>query len=259
MRGGRERPLGLALGEVVAIDSFHVPARNNLGVLAAGQEKWDTAIRNLSIAAFHGGSDTLFDNLDQAIAMAEADGYSSIRTDAARNRIQEMVRKLHERGQHTGQTRWGNQWVSIEQYNRYIRENKEIDRQITTKQRQIKSLEPRYEKNRQRIREYERIKKGVPDDDGLDPVRRKHGLKVPKRIDLTELKRKANEAAKENKEIEKRVNELRGEIDKLAGQRHERPHAGRLVMVDARGSQAGEVKKSGETGGGKDDYGDLFD
>lgn len=239
----RLREYGIALGEVVAIEDDHVAARNNLGVLAAQQEAWGVAIRNLAIAAAAQRSDQLLDNMDQAIHMAEVAGYSQSQITAADSQMRRIVEEMHKDGEKLGQTRWGNSWVSQATHDRYIAENKALDRQIDSNNTRLKSFEGVYRNNQRIIRDYERLIKG--NKGGVaEGANTRYDQKDAQR--LIEVKQKHQGAVNENKKIETEAKKVQADIKKLESQKNVQPHAGKLVVLELDGrSSAGEVEAGG--------------
>ncbi len=215
---------GVALGQVVKLDGNHPAARNNLGVLAAQQKQWATAIVHLSKAGAVCDNDTVLDNLDQAIAMAADSGAASAATSDDRS-LRQVVDVWHAAGRRVGEARWGNTWVSEDQYKTYVKENAEIDRKIAVNNTQIGRLRHRYN-NAMKVKQLAKEARdnaaaGRYGNRGSDYYER-----------LAEEDKKADA---ELKEITDEVTARRADSDALAAKRNIPPHASRLVLLDTDG------------------------
>ena len=145
-KAGNLPKFGKALGEVVAkdLDPNNVVARNDLGVISALNKDWGGAVANLLKASVYADTDIPLDNLDQAIALAEADGLSADKIAAFDQQVRAAVEKLHRAKKHEGEQRWGNTWIKQDQYDKYTKENTDIDKQIARDQQLGESDQRRY-------------------------------------------------------------------------------------------------------------------
>ena len=110
-------PLAVITGK---IDPNNVAAINNLGVLAARQKQWQVAFDLLLKAAGKSpDTDVLWDNFDQAFAMAQASGVTMTALIAADSQMRGVVGKIHKAGKRVGDTRWGNSWIPEKDFETY--------------------------------------------------------------------------------------------------------------------------------------------
>ncbi len=220
----RLREANLALGDVLKADPENVPARNNLGVLAAVQKQWPAAIAQLCKAA-GGDNDVAFDNLDETIERARADGYAGAASADAQ--VQGVVSKLHRRGKHVGEGRWGNAWVADADQQARRKEAAELDRkarQLDGKMRQLSGM------HRGAKRDLDRANEQV-----------ERYSKQKNSSQLKSAQAKAKQAQADVDKIEDAAKKLKAEADELDGQRPKASHAGRLVLLKLDGSELGEA------------------
>lgn len=108
-----------ALMPVSKLDPNNASVMNNLGVLAARQRQWGEATRYLLVALNKSlDTDVLWDNLDQICAMASEYGGSAGAAVAASadSQMRLLIAKVRKGGQHAGETRWGNSWITEADY-----------------------------------------------------------------------------------------------------------------------------------------------
>ncbi|MCG3179583.1 MAG: hypothetical protein BIFFINMI_01921 [Phycisphaerae bacterium] len=246
LKAQKEPQAMAALAEVIKADPDNAAARNNIGVLSAKDKQWSPAIANLMKASV-ADQDVIFDNLDQALAMAEADRYTG--TTSAVGQLRALVGQLQRAGKHQGQQRWGNSWVSQADYDSYMKDNQDVDRKQGVVKSHMRILEKKYREAQNRREQAQRkvdMYKNLSSS-GSSPARQ--------------------QAEKDLKAVDSDIKALQGEAEKLKAEqqnnessRRTPPHAGQLVLLDVDGSTTlstvevsdGESKEGGGIFGNDD-------
>jgi hypothetical protein len=124
LKNNREREAGAPLGAIKKILPNSAAVMNNLGVISARQKQWQNAFDLLIQAASKSPDlNAIWDNFDQAVAMGKESGVPDSALNDADGKMRQMVAKVHKAGQHGGETRWGNGWISEKDYDSYNKEN----------------------------------------------------------------------------------------------------------------------------------------
>ena len=244
---------GQALGEVVKIEPDNVAARNNLGVLQAQHEQWGSAMANISKAAMNSDSDTIMDNLDQVLAMAEADGVTGPALTELDRLIRQTVAQMHNAKKHVGDNRWGNKWVKEEDYQKYLRENVEISKKVIAEEARFEALKKGHE---QWVAKKSQLDTTIKSYSTAGYSTGAGGYATPGTtyVDLTALNKQSADLGTQIKQAETEGKAIQNRIKTTLSTRNVPPHSGKLVLLDADGKAELESitpagRRQGEAGG----------
>jgi tetratricopeptide (TPR) repeat protein len=231
---------GTALGAILKIDSDNVAAHNNLGVLAAQQQQWSTAISHCGKAVAQTDNDAVFDNFDLALAQGKVDPSAAQMLGDADRQLQNAVRRLQVAGKHVGENRWGNTWIAEADYQKYAKENCEIETRMTANNRSLSQLRGNIGQSQANLNKLfaqrDRIYSAWYDD--YENIRRLDNQISSIRVDITRMNAQ--------------VRDLQDANDTLASKWNTAPHASGWVYISEDGAAFGDA--AGVAGGGKGDF-----
>jgi len=212
LKDKREKEAAGALAGVLKIDPNNVAAMNNIGVLDARQKQWQQAFDMLLRAAGKSpDTNAIWDNFDAATVMAEENGGASL-VQAADSAMRGLVAKIHKAGKHPNETRWGNSWISEEDYAKYAKENRQSGSKLVGIKSRIRSLKASKSK-------LERERKVLADKDEKTSTDTAQIKQLDKKIEA----------------IDKQLSELEDQAEKSKG--NEPSHADKLVLLALDGSE----------------------
>ena len=222
-----------ALGAVVRIKPDNLIARNNLGVMAAQKAHWTTALAHLAVAIAAGDDDRVFDNFDQVDAMAEAAGCPPDKLQRYDVELRRVILHLHRQGKHTNQTRWGNAWISQEQYEAYLKQNQDLARQVRLDCEKLTPLEKSWRAQKRLKDDYDRIAfvyyKGLK------------FITIPTYQRMKWLEAQMPQIQAEIARLENEGRDICSQIRSALGSRNEPSHAGQLILIGPEGAETLET------------------
>lgn len=271
-KANKPREATQAFADTVKADANHVAGRNNLGVMMAQQAMWDLAIANLVRAAGQTESDVVLDNLDQVIAMADAAGAADATVASYQSQVQQVVRRLQAAGKRSGENRWGASWISQADYDKYMKENAEVERGVTKDRTTLANLKERYSACNKAIKDYDNYVKthtetspstttpprtirlpcggcGYPAPDGM--FDESADAQPMATYDPTVAQKLANAASKartEQAEIERKVAKLKENIRSADSRKNKPTHSDKLVLINADCSELETLTPNGPKG-----------
>ena len=124
LKNNMEAEAGAPLGAIKKIQPNSAPVINDMGVLSARQKQWQSAFDLLLLAASKAPDiNAIWDNFDQAVAMAKESGVPDATLNEVDGKLRQMIARIHKAGTHASETRWGNSWISEKDYAAYTKEN----------------------------------------------------------------------------------------------------------------------------------------
>jgi Flp pilus assembly protein TadD len=232
----RTSQYGVALGEVLRLEPDNIVARNNIGVVYALQKQWQAACAALGKAAVASDDERVLDNLDQVVSMAGSGESECERI------MQQTVAALQPK--HRGTARWGDSWIKEDDYQRYQRENAEIDRRVGGIRGKLDDLKQQYGKLAARRAQAESDIRGATSTVYVGGRRFGHYETITDEATVTKAQQELDKVREGARDIEAQVGKLKDEQTQTESKRNVPTHAGKLIVLAADKSELDSISVS---------------
>ncbi|MCG3178396.1 MAG: hypothetical protein BIFFINMI_00723 [Phycisphaerae bacterium] len=250
LKADRLTDAAAAYDAALRIEADQAAAANNLGVLSARQLNWARAIQHLLKAARSNPADPILDNLDLTMWLAKQKGYSATALAAADKQLRQIIDQMHAAGKQKGMTRWGNKWVSQEQYDKSAKEAADIEKQAAATRGKLDKLQSQSDQTDAEIESMRREMR-----DRFDRWGRGGG----RPNDTGNLRQRFDSAYQQREKLREQIRQAQSELDAFKAKYPEPTHANRLVLLDQAAAKAIDEFPLASTkadDGAKDNQGD---